>query len=48
MTWDYLVIEEKLDQATLSELGRQGWKLVAVVSPAHAVLHYFFTRAVAA
>lgn len=44
MRWDYLVIEEKLDQAALSDLGQQGWELVAVVSPGHFVLHYFFKR----
>ncbi|NJS13983.1 MAG: hypothetical protein HC788_04405 [Sphingopyxis sp.] len=44
MKWDYLVIEEKLDQASLSDLGQQGWELVAVVSPGHFVLHYFFRR----
>ncbi|QMW21578.1 hypothetical protein [Sandaracinobacteroides saxicola] len=45
MTWDYLVIEERLDQAALTELGQQGWELVAVVSPGHGILHYFFKRA---
>ena len=30
------------------KLGADGWELVAVVSPAHFVLHYFFKREVRA
>ncbi len=48
MKWDYLVIDEKLDQATLDKLGQQGWDLVAVVSPGHFLPHYFFKRALPA
>lgn len=44
MQWEYLVIDRTLDATTLGELGAQGWELVAVVSPAHFVLHYFFKR----
>lgn len=42
--WEHLVVEEALDSARLSELGAQGWELVAVASPGHFVLHYFFKR----
>lgn len=45
MTWEYLAIDEKLDATKLNELGQQGWELVAVVSPGHFVVHYFFKRA---
>lgn len=45
MNWDYLVVEETQDAEALGKLGAEGWELVAVVSPAHAVLHYFFKRA---
>lgn len=44
MQWEYLVVEQTLDSAKLSELGRQGWELVAVASPGHFVLHSFFKR----
>ncbi len=44
MHWDYLVITETVDSSELNKLGAQGWELVAVVSPAHFVLHYFFKR----
>lgn len=42
--WEYLVAEKTLDPATLKDLGALGWELVAVVSPGHFVLHYFFKR----
>lgn len=48
MQWDYLVVEQALDAEALGKLGAEGWELVAVVSPAHFVLHYFFKREVAA
>lgn len=44
MLWEYLLVEQTLDSAKLNELGAQGWELVAVVSPGHFVLHYFFKR----
>ena len=44
MRWEYLIIEETLEAAKLNELGAQGWELVAAVSPAHFVFHYFFKR----
>ncbi len=44
MQWDYLAITETLDSSELSKLGAEGWELVAVVSPAHFVFHYFFKR----
>lgn len=44
MRWEYLVVEETLDSGALGKLGADGWELVAVVSPAHFVLHYFFKR----
>lgn len=44
MTWNYLVVTETLDSSELSKLGAEGWELVAVVSPAHFVFHYFFKR----
>ncbi|WP_018390725.1 hypothetical protein [Ancylobacter sp. FA202] len=44
MTWEYHVVETTLDSAALGELGAEGWELVAVVSPGHFVLHYFFKR----
>ncbi len=44
MKWEYMAIEEKLDAARLAELGVEGRELVAVVSPGHFVLHYFFKR----
>ena len=46
MQWDYLVITETLDPSELGNLGAEGWELVAVVSPAHFVFHYFFKRQV--
>ena len=44
MKWEYLTVEETLESAALNELGTSGWELVAVVSPAHFVFHYFFKR----
>jgi hypothetical protein len=44
MQWDYLVKTETLDAGELGKLGAEGWELVAVVSPAHFVFHYFFKR----
>ncbi len=44
MRWDYLIVEETLDADKISRLGGQGWELVAVVSPAHYIFHYFFKR----
>lgn len=44
MQWEYLVVENTLDAGALGQLGADGWELVAVVSPGHFVLHYFFKR----
>ncbi len=44
MQWQFLMIEKTMDANELNELGAEGWELVAVVSPAHFVLHYFFKR----
>lgn len=44
MLWKYLLIEEAVDADRLNALGAEGWELVAVVSPGHFVLHYFFKR----
>lgn len=44
MRWEYLKIEKTMDVDDLNKLGAEGWELVAVVSPAHFVLHYFFKR----
>jgi hypothetical protein len=44
MKWEYLTVDETLEASALNELGTNGWELVAVVSPAHFVLHYFFKR----
>jgi len=44
MRWEYQVVQETMDAAALDMLGADGWELVAVVSPAHFVLHYFFKR----
>lgn len=44
MRWDYLIVEQTLDPRELGRLGADGWELVAVVSPGHFVLHYFFKR----
>lgn len=44
MTWEYLNVEESLRTADLNKYGAEGWELVAVVSPGHFVLHYFFKR----
>lgn len=46
MRWEYLVIEETMNAHELGKLGMDGWELIAVVSPGHFVLHYFFKRAV--
>lgn len=44
MQWEYLVVENTLKPDDLAKLGAERWELVAVVSPAHFVLHYFFKR----
>ena len=44
MGWEYLLIERTMDGEQLNELGAEGWEMVAVVSPAHFVFHYFFKR----
>lgn len=44
MKWDYLVIEQTMTADDLGKLGADGWELVAVASPGHFVLHYFFKR----
>jgi hypothetical protein len=44
MRWEYLVLERTLGPDDFSRLGSEGWELVAVVSPGHFVLHYFFKR----
>lgn len=44
MNWEYLIKNTTLDADELGKLGAEGWELVAVVSPAHFVLHYFFKR----
>lgn len=44
MTWEYLTVEETLQVSDLNKFGADGWELVAVVSPGHFVLHYFFKR----
>lgn len=48
MRWEYLVVENTLDAGAFKKRGADGWELVAVVSPAHFVLHYFFKREVRA
>jgi hypothetical protein len=48
MKWEYLFVENTLDADGLGTLGADGWELVAVVSPAHFVLHSFFKRQVRA
>lgn len=44
MQWEYMTIEHKLDPDEMNLLGTEGWELIAVVSPGHFVLHYFFKR----
>jgi hypothetical protein len=44
MQWEYLVVEKTMDADALDKLGAERWELVAVVSPGHFVLHYFFKR----
>jgi hypothetical protein len=46
MKWDYLIKDEVQSAEALQALGQDGWELVAVVSPGHFVLHYFFKRQV--
>lgn len=48
MQWEYLVIEKALGPGDFGKLGVEGWELVAVVSPAHFALHYFFKRQIRA
>ena len=47
MRWEYLTLEENLQNDKLNQLGAEGWELVAVVSPGHFILHYFFKRQIA-
>jgi hypothetical protein len=44
MHWEYLTVETTMNAEDLDALGAKGWELVAVVSPGHFVLHYFFKR----
>jgi hypothetical protein len=44
MNWEYLAIKETKNTDELNLLGAEGWELVAVVSPGHFILHYFFKR----
>lgn len=44
MRWEYLTVEVTMTAEELGKLGAEGWELVAVVSPAHFVLHYFLKR----
>lgn len=44
MRFEYLMIDRTLDAEELNKLGAESWDLVAVVSPAHFVFHYFFKR----
>ncbi len=46
MRWEYCTIERALTAEEMNEFGSKGWELVAVVSPGHFVLHYFFKRAI--
>ena len=46
MRWEYCTIERALTVEEMNEFGFKGWELVAVVSPGHFVLHYFFKRAI--
>lgn len=46
MRWEYLTVQNAVEDSELNQLGAEGWELVAVVSPAHFVLHYFFKREV--
>ena len=44
MLYEYLMVEETMATEQLNKLGADRWELVAVVSPGHFVLHYFFKR----
>lgn len=44
MRWEYMTITETMNTDELTVLGAEGWELVAVVSPGHFILHYFFKR----
>ena len=44
MQWEYRTVTVAMKADELNALGLEGWELVAVVSPAHAVLHHFFKR----
>lgn len=44
MNWEYLMVDTMMDKAELDLRGAEGWELVAVVSPGHFILHYFFKR----
>ncbi|WP_372426139.1 hypothetical protein [Salinarimonas chemoclinalis] len=46
MRWEYKLVTETLNADQLNAFGGDGWELVAVVSPGHFVLHYFFKREV--
>ena len=45
MKWEYLTVDSTMNAADLNALGAEGWELIAVASPGHFVLHYFFKRA---
>jgi hypothetical protein len=44
MKWEYLTTESTMNSEELNALGAEGWELVAVASPGHFILHYFFKR----
>lgn len=44
MIWEYLMVELTMNTDELNALGKEGWELVAVVSPGHFKFHYFFKR----
>lgn len=44
MRWEYKTVTTAMTAGELDALGAEGWELVSVVSPVHAVLHHFFKR----